>query len=199
MTTNMNENNLHHNVIEAHYYRQERISRIAGIFITPLTKLCTAGTGLLRLTGIIYGLRRAFWRSKLKKLGKFSDLGTSVTVRCPERLSVGLRSCIGHGSFLDASGEIEIGDHVLISHYVSINSITHQTLPPFNRVVSRKTTVCSGSWLGAHSIILEGVTIGENAIVGAGAVVTKDVPSHCIVAGVPARVIRQNPATVPTQ
>ncbi len=54
--------------------------------------------------------------------------------------------------------------------------------------------ICIGDhvWIGTRAIILKGVTVGEGAIIAAGAVVTKDVPPHCLVAGVPARVIREN-------
>jgi acetyltransferase-like isoleucine patch superfamily enzyme len=51
--------------------------------------------------------------------------------------------------------------------------------------------ICRGAWIGARSIILKGVTIGEGAIVGAGSVVTRDVPAFTIVAGNPARILRE--------
>ena len=64
------------------------------------------------------------------------------------------------------------------------------------------TTLCApvlirrGAWIGAQCIILKGVTIGEGAVVGAGSVVTKDVPDWCIVAGNPARVVKEIPENV---
>ncbi|MCC6483663.1 MAG: hypothetical protein IT209_02355 [Armatimonadetes bacterium] len=51
--------------------------------------------------------------------------------------------------------------------------------------------ICDKAWIGARAIILKGVTIGEGAVIGAGSVVTKDVPAWCVAAGNPARVIRQ--------
>lgn len=55
---------------------------------------------------------------------------------------------------------------------------------------SKNITIKRGAWLGANVILLSGVTIGENSVVGAGSVVTKDVPPRCIVGGNPARIIR---------
>ncbi|GGG33574.1 DapH/DapD/GlmU-related protein [Hymenobacter glacieicola] len=68
---------------------------------------------------------------------------------------------------------------------------THPTEPGQRRsTISRPIILKRGAWIGANVTVMPGVTIGENAIVGAGAVVTKDVPANSIVAGVPARVVQ---------
>lgn len=84
-------------------------------------------------------------------------------------------------------------DDVTISPRVTIFAHSNPTLPLYEymgpRVVNR-VVIKKGSWIGTGAILLPGVTIGEYTVVGAGAVVTKDVPSHVLAAGVPARVIR---------
>ncbi|WP_373478950.1 DapH/DapD/GlmU-related protein [Geminocystis sp.] len=97
-----------------------------------------------------------------------------------------------------------IADNVLImdsdSHPISPkqrfqDSITSSkgihVFPDLKNVGNAPVTICDGVWIGAHSLILKGVTIGKGSIVGAGSVVTKDVPEMTIVAGNPAKVIRK--------
>lgn len=172
-----------------HYENQEKVARVFMPLMRFIYRLSKLLYGVFRIEGILYGVRRAYWRSRLKSLGIYSDIGTNVHIKCPELLSVGTRSSIGHGSFIDASGEVQIGNGAMISHYVSINSITHQTIPPYHEIICKKTIISDGVWIGACSVILEGVTIGENAIVAAGAVVRTDVAANNIVGGVPARIL----------
>lgn len=123
-------------------------------------------------------------------------------------ISIGEWCFIGEGARLWSCGAIKIGDRVLISHNVNIfDSLTHplsarlrhsqfkeiaQTGHPLSIDLGEQpVTVNNDVWIGANALILRGVTIGEGAIVGAGAVVTHDVSPFTIVAGNPARVIRE--------
>lgn len=90
--------------------------------------------------------------------------------------------------------EIYIDDYVMIGPNVTIATGTHPILPDlrlqsyqYNMPVHIEKNV----WLGAGSIVLPGVTIGENTVIGAGSVVTKDIPANVIAAGVPCRVLRE--------
>jgi len=103
---------------------------------------------------------------------------------------------IGPGVTIDALYPelVAIEDDVFIASGSTI--IAHMTPTPFQRRYIPKTTfgevsIRRGAYIGVHSIILPGVTIGEGAVVGAGSVVTKDVPPLSIVAGNPARLIRR--------
>jgi acetyltransferase-like isoleucine patch superfamily enzyme len=174
----------------SHYNAQEKIALVT----YPLFRLCflfwRRVSSVIKLKGFLFGLRRAAWRAKIGHLGQFSDISPGVTVKHPEGLRIGMRSCIGAGSFVDAGGGVEIGDFVLISHMVSINSQSHTPSPPYHRLVQRRTVIGNQAWIGASSVILEGVAIGEGAIVAAGAVVTKSVNPWTLVGGVPARYIK---------
>jgi maltose O-acetyltransferase len=95
---------------------------------------------------------------------------------------------------LDLSAEIEIGDQAYFGHDVMLLTSSHEVGPVERRaaeVYAKPIHVGAGAWLGARCVVLPGITIGEGAIVGAGAVVTKDVPPNTVVGGIPARVIRE--------
>lgn len=112
-----------------------------------------------------------------------------------EGLRVGDGSNIGAYSFVGCSGFIEIGSNVMMGPRVTLLAETHNHGSTDVTIKSQGTsrsfiTIGDDCWLGANSTILPGVTIGTGSIVGAGSVVTEDVPSFSLVAGVPARVIR---------
>jgi acetyltransferase-like isoleucine patch superfamily enzyme len=87
---------------------------------------------------------------------------------------------------------IKIGNHVYISKGVLIRDSDNHEVKRTGYVEKKPIVICDNVWIGMRAIILKGVTIGEGSIVGAGAVVTCDVPPHTLVGGVPARIIREN-------
>jgi acetyltransferase-like isoleucine patch superfamily enzyme len=121
--------------------------------------------------------------------------GTGVLGDLGEGLTVGSNVGISEGSFLQVRGTVTIGDDVIIGPGVKIFSENHRTddsdlVIRLQGVTRRGVTIERGVWLGAGATILDGVTIGEQAIVAAGSVVTRSVPPAMVVAGVPARIIR---------
>ena len=106
-------------------------------------------------------------------------------------IRVGRRVFINTGcTFMDRGG-IEIGDDAFIGPNVSLITTNHAAEPAMRRcTVSRPIRLCGNVWIGAGAIVLPGVTVGENAIVGAGAVVTRDVPPNAVMGGNPARLIK---------
>ncbi len=111
-------------------------------------------------------------------------------------LSVGDRCVIGRGSHIVAHQSVKIGDDVFTGPYVYITDQNHgyeDPQVPIGRQWPRNQTVSigAGTWLGAGAIILPGTRIGRNVVVAAGSVVRGDVPDRCVVAGVPARVVRE--------
>jgi len=121
----------------------------------------------------------------------------STTVLAPFSTNFGKHTRIGknvfvnHGcSFLDLGG-ITIEDDVLIGPQVKLVTENHPVDPANRKSLDLKSIVVKkNAWIGAGTVILPGVTIGENSIVAAGAVVTQDVPSNTIVGGVPAKHIK---------
>lgn len=109
--------------------------------------------------------------------GKFIDIGRNVFIN---------HAC----SFLDMGGII-LEDEVLIGPKVNLITENHPLDPNDRRtLITKPILIKRKAWIGAGAIILPGVTVGENAVVAAGAVVSKDVPDNTIVAGVPAKIIK---------
>jgi acetyltransferase-like isoleucine patch superfamily enzyme len=93
-------------------------------------------------------------------------------------------------------GPVEIGSHVNLAQGITVTALNHNFDDAEKRIdeqgVSTKpVTIEDDVWVGANAVILPGVTIGNHCVVAAGAVVTKDVPPHSLVAGAPAKVIKQ--------
>jgi acetyltransferase-like isoleucine patch superfamily enzyme len=107
-------------------------------------------------------------------------------------IRVGRNVFINQGCTLNDIGGIEIGDDVLIGPRVSLITSGHPLDPNQRRrqIVAAPIVIQRNVWLGAGATVLQGVTVGEDSVVAAGAVVTRDVPSGTLVAGVPAQVVR---------
>ncbi|WP_370656268.1 sugar O-acetyltransferase [Paenibacillus pedocola] len=109
-----------------------------------------------------------------------------------KNIRVGRNVFINHAcTFMDRGG-ITLEDNVLIGPKVNLITINHP-LDPSKRqsTISTPIVIKKNAWLGAGAMIMPGVTIGENSIVSAGAIVTKDVPPNTVVAGVPAKIIKK--------
>ena len=87
---------------------------------------------------------------------------------------------------------ITIGDNVAISEGVIIRDSDNHEILGNNKPISLPINIKDHVWIGMNSIVLKGVTIGENSIIAAGSVVNKDVPPNCLVGGVPAKVIKRD-------
>jgi acetyltransferase-like isoleucine patch superfamily enzyme len=112
-------------------------------------------------------------------------------------LSIGDRCVIGRGSHVVAHQSVTIGDDVWTGPYVYITDQNHGYEDPDTPIgrqfpVNSPVSIGSGSWLGAGAIILPGARIGRNVLVAAGSVVRGEIPDRCVVAGVPARVVREH-------
>jgi serine acetyltransferase len=109
---------------------------------------------------------------------------------------IGDRCVIGRGSHIIGHWSIDIGDDIQTGPYVYITDQNHSYVDPEVPVgrqwpVEAAVRIGSGSWLGAGVVVLPGANIGEHVVVAAGAVVRGDVPDRCVVAGIPARVVRR--------
>ncbi len=111
---------------------------------------------------------------------------------CGKNIHVGKQVFINMGCKFQDQGGIFIGDGSLIGHNVVLATLNH-AIPPEDRSSMLPAPIRIGRhvWIGANATVLPGVTIGDGAIIAAGAVVTRDVPENAIVGGVPARIMRQ--------
>ena len=107
-------------------------------------------------------------------------------------LHIGENVFINSGCCFQDQGGIYIGNNTLIGHQVVFATINHDTNPNMRASMFFKPIyIGKNVWIGAHATILPGVKVGDGAIIGAGAVVTKDVPANTIVGGVPAKEIKK--------
>ena len=106
------------------------------------------------------------------------------------RVTFGKNVFINHSAILSASGGIEFQDGVSLAPGVRIATINHDFNERHTKYTYGKVTIKKNAWLGIGCTICPGVTIGENAVVAAGAVVTKDVPDNAVVGGRPAKIIK---------
>jgi acetyltransferase-like isoleucine patch superfamily enzyme len=138
------------------------------------------------------------------RIGSGVFIGRNTILSCKNGdIVLGDRVNIGFNSEVFSASRVTLGDDALVAAYVYLIGGGHEYDDPTRAVLdnartSRGIEVGAGSWLGAGVKVLDGVTIGEHAIVGTGAVVTESVPALTIAAGVPARVLRtRQPEGVP--
>lgn len=141
-------------------------------------------------------------------IGDYTDIQKSSVIGCWTKygnqnfepsITIGANCRIGEYNQISASNRITIGDGLLTGRFVYIGdnshgglSIEESQIPPSERKLFSKGDITIGNnvWIGDKVTILADVHIGDNVIVAANSVVTKDVPSNCIVAGMPAKVVR---------
>ena len=150
---------------------------------------------IIRLRGFLVSI---FLPNMPKKL----LLGRDVTLLSINRLELGNNIYIAKGSWLNAIGGIKFEDEVVLAPYVVMSSSNHGFKDgSVQRGGSHPSPIHIGfgSWIAGHSVIAAGVTVGKGNIVAANSVVTKDTPDNVIVAGVPAKVVKErldNPSNI---
>jgi len=127
------------------------------------------------------------------KIDQSAVLYGGFEIRSPRKLKIGANSCIGHRATLDARGGLTIGNNVNFSSEVMIWTAQHDYRDPRFGTDFKPVAIGDFAWLGPRCILLPGVTVGEGAVVAAGAVVTKDVEPYTLVGGVPAQKIADRP------
>ena len=134
------------------------------------------------------------------ELGRFVWLGHGTKIRCHEGIiEIGAKTVLGQECTISAYRRVRIGEQCVIADRAMFIDFDHGVVEVerpirLQGIYTREVEVGSNVWVGYGACILRGVRIGDNAIVGANSVVTKDVPANAVVAGVPARVIRMREA-----
>ena len=137
-------------------------------------------------------IRKLFSKLTKRKVDESFGMFPPFYTDCGVNIKVGKRVFINSCCRFQDQGGIEIGDDCLIGHNTTIATLNHD-FNPENRANLTPYPVKIGNkvWIGSDCTILPNVTIGDGAIIGAGSVVTKDVPANCIAVGNPAKVIRE--------
>lgn len=134
-------------------------------------------TFVIKTTGVKIGLRSYFYP------------GTIIVN--PNNISIGQDTFFNYNCLLSAFSKISIGNRVSVSYNVKIITETHDAFDKNFKAITKPIVIKDNVWLGAGSIILPGVTIGEGSVIAAGSVVSNDVEPWSIVGGVPAKFIKK--------
>ncbi len=157
---------------------------------------------LVALFRIPEGISLSFWWMNFysKKILRINaDVSWPVhmtsTLVHPDRIRFGKGPCPGDspGNYIQAYNGIELGDYVNLAPNVGLVSAGHDPLDNDKHLPSPPIKIGDHCWIGMNSVVLPGVELGDYVIVGAGSVVTKSFPGYCIIAGNPAKVIRELP------
>jgi acetyltransferase-like isoleucine patch superfamily enzyme len=133
-------------------------------------------------------------------LGRWIHLGVDTALRCHEgTLSLGDKSVLARDISINCYLDVEIGDSALIADSVYISDFDHKfadlTTPIKDQGIAKsRVRIDRDVWIGTKVTISRGVHIGEGAVIGANAVVTRDLPAYCVAVGVPARIVKDRRA-----
>ncbi|HEY6976492.1 MAG TPA: acyltransferase [Chitinophagaceae bacterium] len=141
-------------------------------------------------------IKRLYLISQGAKIGKGITFYPGIKINPAKNISIGNLVDLAWGVLITTKGGVEIGERTLIGYNTMILSSNHVIPLVSEKIfhaghVAKKVTIQNDVWIGAGCIILPGITIGEGAVVAAGSVVTKDIPSFTIAGGVPAKIIKQ--------
>jgi putative colanic acid biosynthesis acetyltransferase WcaF len=140
-----------------------------------------------------WGLRRSLLRAFGAKVADRVVIYSDAEIFHPWLLEIGYHSVLSAGAVIYNLGPVTIGAHSVISQGAYVCAGTHDYTKSDLPLERPTITIGSGVWIAAQAFIGPGVSIGDNSVVGARAVVTKDVPAGVVAAGNPARVIKPRP------
>lgn len=179
------------------YYTINELAKTAYALI--LTKLFYRNASLIRRPFYIRGKPLIRWGRGFRTgyRCRFEAFGNKSDRRI--KLSIGENCHIGDSVHIAAANDIRIGDNCLLASHIFITDCSHgyppessPEMPPDSRaLVSEPTFIGDNVWIGENVSILMGASVGSGSIVGANSVVTKKFPNNCILAGSPARILKQ--------
>ena len=146
------------------------------------------------------GVRLEIGRDATLRIGRWAWIGNDTKIRVHEgEVSIGAKTVIGQECTISAYQHVSIGRECIVADRVMLIDFDHGVVEVerpirLQGIYKRDVHVAHNVWIGYGACILRGVTVGENAIVGTSAVVTRDVPANAVVGGIPARVIRMREA-----
>jgi maltose O-acetyltransferase len=134
-------------------------------------------------------------KESLRHCGDEIHFQQPIWITHPNCVEIGTKVSFAAYVHVWGGGGVKIGDRVMIGSHTAITSVTHDyhSEVMYGTVVTKPVVIGDDVWIGAHAVILPGVKIGEGAVIGAGAIVSTDVPDYAVVVGIPGRVVRFRP------
>jgi maltose O-acetyltransferase len=193
-------------MLQAHAQHAEGPHRVAGGPLRRTLRRMTAHT--VFLISLVLGddwlgrrVRVAVLRAAGASIARAATVHGGSYMSEPRNLVMGPESFLNRSCYLDLSAPLVVEELVVVGHGVTFITTEHRGLPRRRGIEAfRPITLKARCWIGANATLLPGVTIGSEAVVAAGALVSHDVPAGCVVGGVPARVLRtgtDDPTTEP--
>jgi acetyltransferase-like isoleucine patch superfamily enzyme len=137
-----------------------------------------------------FRIRHCFYRRVMGyRIGRHSSVHMNVFFT-GSHVTIGDNVVINRQCYIDGRVGVEIGNNVGISPWVYIASLGHDPASPTFETKGSKVVIKNNTWIGARAMIMPGVTIGEGAVIGAGAVVTGNIAPYSVAVGIPAREIK---------
>lgn len=171
------------------------VEKIANVFSILNAQWRLLGKARAPLSVRLNGRARIAGRGELVLGLGVSLVGTIVPIELETytngRIEIGDHTFINYGSSITARTSVKIGSHCHLGHYTFImdnnqhDVVRHMELPPSAPVIIEDNV-----WIGSKALILPGVVIGTQAVIGAGSIVTHSIPPRCVAAGNPARILR---------
>ena len=174
-----------------HYSNRKRYFNF--IFVSIPIHFIMIVTGLIPNSTPANKIRGLLLRPFFKSAGKNLQIASGVIINHINNIIVGENVYIAHNSWINGAGKIILEDNVIVGPYSVLVTTEHQFI---NGLVDNKATLVApiyikkGTWIASHVVVTSGIAIGENCLIAAGAVVTKDVESRKMYGGVPAKEIR---------
>ena len=169
------------------YSRRENVMRVAWALFQPIFRLTPRP---------LWGLRRAQLRLFGATVGEGAHIYPSAIIAMPWNITFGKNCTVGWGVRLYALGPMRIGDNATISQYAHLCGGTHDWSEPARPLIKTPIEICDGAWICTEAFVGPAVTVGRGAIVGARAVVMRDVSTQSTVAGNPAQILQHPEGSV---
>ena len=145
------------------------------------------------IDGTDYQAQYAQLRKMLGGVGERVWIAKTFNCDCGKNIFIGSDFTGNHNLTILDIREVHIGDHVMIGPHTLITTVSHPLSARERREYyawAKPVRIGNDVWIGGNVTILPGVTIGDRAVIGAGSVVTEDIPADCVAVGVPARVVK---------
>ena len=146
-----------------------------------------------RVNSLPFGnpFRERIFKKLFKNYGENNVIKDNFVCNFGSNISIGDNCYFNHGVTILDSFEVEIGNNVFLAPNVVISAVTHPLVAEKRReLIIKKVTIEDDVWIGTGAVILPGVRIGDNSVIGAGSIVTKDIPSDVVAVGNPCKVLR---------